>query len=94
MIARLRAKRIPMRRSTHAPRPPARRRGSEVSAASAAMTATKETAFKRKQPVSPNAAMVSPAIIGPMTRERLNCIELSEIAFIRSSRPTRSRKSD
>ena len=50
--------------------------------------------FKRKHPVSPNAAIANPANIGPMTRERLNCIELSEIAFIRSSRPTRSRKRD
>ena len=56
--------------------------------------ATKETAFRRKQAVSPNAAMVNPAITGPITRERLNCIELRAMAFIRSWRPTRSRKSD
>ena len=56
--------------------------------------ATNDSAFRRKQPVSPAPAIANPASIGPITRERLNCIELSAIAFVRSSRPTRFRKSD
>ena len=54
----------------------------------------KETPFSVKQADSPSVPIVSPAIIGPTTRERLNCIEFRAIAFVRSSRPTRSRKSD
>ncbi len=54
----------------------------------------KEMPFRVKQADSPRVPIVRPAIIGPTTRERLNCMEFSAIAFVRSSRPTRSRKSD
>ena len=51
-------------------------------------------AFAKKQAASPTVAMRPPAIAGPITRARLNALDPSAMAFIRSSRPTISATSD
>ena len=53
-------------------------------------TAPNDTALSAKQMPSPTSAISTPAIVGPMMRAMLNIIELSEIAWRRSSRPTMS----
>ena len=56
--------------------------------ARATMTATKLAASIANAIATPTAAMVRPAIAGPMTRAPLNIAELSATALPMSSRPT------
>ncbi len=53
-------------------------------------TAPNENALSAKQMPSPTIAIRAPASVGPTTRAALNIIELSEIAWRRSARPTMS----
>ncbi len=61
---------------------------------SATMTARNEMPFKAKHTAMPNAVSAAPAISGPITRARLNWIELRAIAFGRCSLSTRDGTSD
>ena len=53
-------------------------------------TAPNDTAFSAKHTPSPTIAISAPASDGPITRARLNIIELSAMAWRKSSRPTMS----
>ncbi len=70
------------------------RSSSSRTIASAVSTARKLTAFTTKQSPVPTAAMTSPAIAGPITREPLKSPELSATAFGSSRGPTIWKVSD
>ena len=58
------------------------------SARIAAITNRNEMPFSPKHATMPKVASATPATIGPITRARLNWIELSATAFGRCSLPT------
>ncbi len=60
----------------------------------AAITNRNEMPFRPKHATMPKDASATPATIGPITRARLNWIELSATALGRSSLPTRVGMSD